>query len=201
MEVPVTQIFLARQPIFDITLVPVGYELLYRHDPTINAAYIYDRDEASSQILFNTFTTLGVQQVTGNLPAYVNLSRQILLTLDHQSFPKDQMIIEVLENVGYDDTLYDALLTLKKNGFTIALDDFVYSTNMDRFIDLSDIIKIDVLATPLEAMAPLVSHLQTKPLKLIAEKIETSHMLKICQKLEMHYFQGYYLGRPEMIKQ
>lgn len=194
-----TQIFLARQAIFNTTLVPIAYELLYRHDPSVDYAQIENADEATAQVLFNTFQALGLEKVTGNLPAYINLPRQTLLSLAPHKLPKDKVIIEVLENAQHDDALYQAISKLKQAGYTIALDDFIYTPKMDRFIELANIVKIDVLATPVDTIQPLITTLQKKSKHLIAEKIETHSMLITCQDLGMTYFQGYYLGRPEII--
>jgi c-di-GMP-related signal transduction protein len=41
-----------------------------------------------------------------------------------------------------------ACARLSKNGYTIALDDFVYQQKADPLLDIADIVKVDLRITP-----------------------------------------------------
>ena len=53
------KVFVARQPIFDRGLDVRGYELLFR-GANENVAIISDHDEATSTVVMNAFTEIGL---------------------------------------------------------------------------------------------------------------------------------------------
>lgn len=55
------------------------------------------------------------------------------------------MIVEVLENVTVTPKLMSTLGALKKEGFVIALDDYVFNPELEPLEAYADIIKIDIL--------------------------------------------------------
>ena len=57
-------LYIARQPIFDATRDVVGYELLFR-DGLANCFSGTDGNEATRQVLLNTFVLFGLTRLTG----------------------------------------------------------------------------------------------------------------------------------------
>ena len=119
---------LARQPIFDRDLNISAYELLFRSDMN-NQANFLDGDSATSQVMLNAFNELDIQEVVQHHPAYINFTRNLIL--NPPPFDRTRFVIEVLETVEVDDELIRHLQALKDNGYTIALDDFVYDPLWD----------------------------------------------------------------------
>src|SRR5690554_1030190 len=67
---------LARQPILDEQLKVVGYELLCRPMPEDSSKWQTQfGDEATSEVLISTFNDLGIEIVTGGLPAHINYTK------------------------------------------------------------------------------------------------------------------------------
>ncbi|WP_324768653.1 EAL and HDOD domain-containing protein [Pokkaliibacter plantistimulans] len=114
--------------------------------------------------------------------------------------PRDQVVLEVLENAGFDQLLFDALVLLKKDGYTLALDDFVYTPAKKPFVQLADIIKLDVLALGVEEVGRQIELLKPFGKRILAEKVETADELEQCKALGCHLFQGYFLSRPTLTK-
>jgi EAL and modified HD-GYP domain-containing signal transduction protein len=63
-----------------------------------------------------------------------------------------------------------------------------------------DIIKLDLRGFPGCKLIPEVNFLKTLPVKLVAEKVETTEQFNRCKDLGFHYFQGYVLSRPQVIE-
>ncbi len=96
--------------------------------------------------------------------------------------------------------MIERCLALKESGFTLALDDHQYSPDFAGLYAIVDIIKIDLLQTPLELLPDILESLRPYPCKLLAEKVESIEQFAACHALGFDYFQGYYFARPDIIK-
>lgn len=193
---PKENVLLARQPIYDRNLDIYAYELLFRSDSNEKISDI-GADNATSLVIFNTFSEIGIHNVVGEHRAFINFTRNLLI--NPPPFNNHQIVIEVLEDVEPDSEVINSLKNFKQQGFTIALDDFEYKEHLQSFVDLADIIKIDVMALTDEQIAEHVVQLKKPGIALLAEKIETQEMYNYCKKLGFDYFQGYFLSRPKVM--
>ena len=192
-------IYLARQPIFDRQLNLFGYELLFRPDisDTEESAMPFEGDQATSMVVFNALSEIGITNLVGNKKAFINFTRNHLINPPPTS--PETIVIEVLEDIEPDDEVLEAIQELKTRGYIIALDDFVYEDRFESFLELADIIKVDVLAANSETLECQVERLQKYKAKLLAEKVEDAAMFHRCQLLEFNYFQGYFLSKPNLV--
>src|SRR4051794_37447881 len=95
-------VFVARQPIFDPRLEVAGYELLFRGSNAIDHALISDHDEATSTVVINAFTELGLDTVVGTHGAWVNVSRDFIVRGMAHALPADRVVLELLEDQVVD---------------------------------------------------------------------------------------------------
>ncbi len=190
-------VLLARQPIYDTELGIYAYELLFRSDKN-EWGHEIGADTATSVVLFNTFSEIGIHNVVGEHRAFINFTRNLLL--DPPPFSNGEIVIEVLEDVTPDAEVIDSLKRFKQQGFTIALDDFEYHESLQPLVELADIIKIDVMALSEKQIAEHVTLLKVPGTALLAEKVETQEMYNFCKELGFDYFQGYFLSRPKIMK-
>ena len=114
--------YLARQPILNIDQQLVAYELLFR-DGEQNSFPNIDPNQATSNILTNNHLTLGVAQITGNLPAYINFHAETLIRHFPSFLDPKQVVLEILEDVEVSKELIKAVESLKSKGYQLALDD------------------------------------------------------------------------------
>jgi len=190
-------VLLARQPIYNTELGIYAYELLFRSDNNLRVEDV-DADEATSAVIFNTFSEIGIHNVVGEHLAFINFTRNLLL--EPPPFTSSEMVIEVLEDVTPDADVIRSIKNLKQQGFIIALDDFEYNESLQPLVDLADIIKIDVMALSEQQITEHVTQLKKSSVKLLAEKVETQDMYNFCKTLDFDYFQGYFLSRPKIMK-
>lgn len=188
-----TNILLARQPIYDTHLRVDAYELLFR-PPT---GWQWDGDIATSQLVVNAFAEIGIDRATDNKRAFINFTRKWLLS--PPPFDPHFVTIEILESVEPDEEVTRNVKQLKKSGFVIALDDFVFDPKWHDLLKLADIVKIDVLQHQGNALIELVQKLRRYPVKLLAEKVEDYSVFDQCKSLGFDFFQGYFLCRPQNI--
>ncbi|MBL4827456.1 MAG: HDOD domain-containing protein [Spongiibacteraceae bacterium] len=188
---------LARQPIYDAQLKIVAYELLFRGGEE-NRADFSDADSATSQVILNAFTELPVGDVLDGKPAYINFTRKLL----DSPPPIDcrQVVVEVLEDIQIDDDMLKAVACLKKVGYTIALDDYIFNPAHHQLLQMTDIVKLDVLKISLEEARKQIHLMSAYSLQFLAEKIETHTVFTECKKMGFSFFQGYFLAKPQIVR-
>ena len=115
--------YIARQPILNTKQQVVAYELLFR-DGKSNSFPDIDPNQATSNILTNNHLTLGLEQITGNLPAFINFHADALIFHFPSSLDPKNVVLEILEDVPVTDELVSACKALHQEGYQLALDDF-----------------------------------------------------------------------------
>lgn len=191
--------YVGRQAIFDRRLDVVGYELLYR-DSMENRAKFDDVSQASASTMLNAFLELGLDNLVGNVPAYVNMPADFLLGHYPIPLPPERTVIEVLEDVPVTPALIDSLRELRNGGFKIALDDFILTEETRPLLDVAHIIKVNMLGVSRDELAAQYATLKPTGAILLAEKISTHDELVFARNLGFYYFQGYFLEMPTVTK-
>jgi len=191
------EVFIARQPIFDAKQALYGYELLYRSSGE-NFFTEVDGDEASLSVIRNVLLVIGAEKISGGRKAFVNFTKNLLLSGAASFLPKEIGVVEILEDVGPDAELIKTLKSLRSQNYTLALDDFILRGNENHpFLNLVDIIKVDFRQTDELERAAIAERFPPQgKVKLLAEKTETQEEFR--QALEMGYsfFQGYFFCKP-----
>ncbi len=193
-----SDVFVGRQPIYNQRLEVVAYELLFRSGGT-NWADITDGEYATSQVVHDAFMEIGLDSLVGPKRAFINLTRDFILQDYTAVFPTDRVVLEVLEDIVVDAELIEAVRALSRQGYTIALDDFIFEEHLRPLVEIADIIKVDVLALDRTALRQNVARLSQYDVKLLAEKVETRDDLACCRELGFDYFQGYFLCEPDIM--
>jgi c-di-GMP phosphodiesterase len=191
----------ARQPILDRTGSLLGYELLFR-EPGSETAGVRDDRAATSTVILDGLFDVGLLDLVGESVAYVNVSREFLLSVRPLPLPAGRVVLELLEDQIVDDELLGVLHDLVAEGFTIALDDFRLTAQTERLIAYASIVKIDVLEHSDQSLEQLISRLRANypGLTLIAEKVETRAEWLRCHVLGFEAFQGYFFARPSRLQ-
>jgi len=192
-------LFLARQPIFDGKNRVVAYEILSR-DSYNNFYTRPDGDNATLEVIVNTFYSFGVKQVTGGKKAFINFTEELLNKEVATVLPPETLGIEILENIEPTPEVISACRNLKDKGYTLALDDFVFNDKYKELIELADIIKVDFIITPGIERKKIIERIGSTKIKFLAEKVETAMEYKQAKEYGYSYFQGYFFSNPEIIQ-
>lgn len=196
---PDAVIFVARQPIFTPRLDVYGYELLFRSGPE-NLFPGTDGTRASAELIVGSLITMGLQQLTGGQPAFINFTRDLLVNDYYTILPADRVVVELLEDAGTDEEVVSACRRLKRSGYKLALDDVHSLTHIEALIDVADIVKVDFRQTTVAERRELAHELSGRRVKLVAEKVETREEFLEALEMGFDYFQGYFLKRPTMVR-
>lgn len=193
------EVYVARQPIFSADQKIYGYELLFR-DGTSNFFSGIDGDTATSKVLSNSFFTIGIEKIAGNKLAFINFTQDLLIKQLPLFFPKERLVIEILEDVKPDEKVIESCREMAEKGYEIALDDFSYDDGLVPLIAMANIIKFDFRASSIEEMEEYFEKLKDHNVKFLAEKVETQEEFKKAVEMGFDYFQGYFFSKPEIIQ-
>jgi EAL and modified HD-GYP domain-containing signal transduction protein len=191
--------FIARQPILDRDQKVYAYELLFR-DSLDNSMPRIDGDAATGQLLKNSLLNIGLNEICNGRYAFINFTDNLLRQQLPLLLPREQVVVEILEDVAITNELITACQEIAKQGFTIALDDFVYREEYHPLLEIADIIKFDFRASSVDEIRIQIESIKKFKLRLLAEKVETKEDFETAIKLGFVLFQGYFFCRPEIIK-
>ncbi|MBK7642290.1 MAG: HDOD domain-containing protein [Planctomycetes bacterium] len=195
-----TGLLLARQPILDRTLRLRGYELLAR-DSSGSFPIEQPGHVTTCQVLVEALGEFGLERVVGALPAYINITAEFLTGEVPLPLPPDRVVLELLETIEVTDEILQGAKRLKREGFTLAIDDFTsMRPRYEELLRLVDIVKIDCLGMRTEQLETLVRSLRPYGVRLLAEKLETPESFRECEGLGFEFFQGYFFARPDMLR-
>ena len=185
---------LARQAIFDTHGRVFGYELLYR--ATSDATHASEGgDHAAANVLATATGAVGLEVLTGKKRAFINVTRNVLLS-GASLLPPKAVVIELLESVHVDRDVIETCRSLKQSGYAIALDDFVGGSEAEALLPFASFVKVDVLSTTPAERAALAARLLPRGLKLLAEKVESAEIAAASKAEGYGYFQGYFFLKP-----
>lgn len=177
----------------------MAYELLFRSGQTA-ASGVTDDLMATSTVIVNTISHIGIECVLDVHSGFINVSRDLLMSDVVELLPRERMVLELLETVEIDGDVITRCRQLKEKGFRLALDDFEYSPAYNALFPIVEIIKFDVMLSTREQIDRTLAHLRPwGHLKLLAEKVETEQEFEYFKKLGFDYYQGYFFAKPSIL--
>lgn len=194
-----SDVYLARQPIYNRELKLMGYELFYRHADVESAEFI-DGDVATSQLLLGILNEVDLSTVVGNQPAFINVARNFIIDGNLAALAGRQIVPEIVGDIAVDEPLLAVLRELRAQGMRFVLDDYVDREANQFLLQTADYAKIDMLTTSEEEVRRLAPLLKQQGVAVMAERLETQEQMELCQSLEFDYFQGYYFSQPKLLK-
>jgi c-di-GMP phosphodiesterase len=197
---PQTDVFVARQPIYNAAMAVTAFELLYRHSPSATRAQIVDARQATLEVISSAALEIGLDRLSGGQPVHINFPAELLADLPDLPLPPSLVVIEVLEDVKADPAIVAGIRTLRERGHRIALDDYSPQISDSRLLDLADIVKLEITHPSAQELAALASQLKARGLQLIAENVETPEHFEQGIALGFEGFQGYFLQHPQTFR-
>jgi len=186
--------YLARQPILDLHNSVAGYELLFRDGPAGFLTAI--NSDRASMTTMDSSLLLGAASLTGGKRAFINCTRELLVSGLVTLLPPDLTVLEILEDIEPDDEVLLSCRKLRAQGYSLAMDDFVGKNSGSPFLELVKYVKVDLRATTRDEQKALARELSRHGVTLIAEKVETHEDYDFVVNLGFSLFQGYYFCRP-----
>jgi c-di-GMP-related signal transduction protein len=191
---------IARQPITDAKGSIVAYELLNRSRGP-------NQHDTGSDIflLFNALNHAGNELAMGETLTFINRTHQSLADVPLEMVRPEKIVLEIDPVPGHQaqgiEKLLPTLKTLKAQGYKIAFDHTVIAPVYAAWQPLADYIKMDVLAIKPVQLERLMNAAKTRTTaRIIAEKIESQAQFDAMTAFGATLFQGYWVGRPDVVK-
>lgn len=187
--------FIARQPIFNDQLDVYGYELLFRLNSQSSQFGGVSSQGATAAVITGLYES-GIENIVEDKLAFINFDDIFIHSDALELIKPDQMVVEMLEKIKIDGSLMARLKTIKDQGYLIALDDFEEAVQSYPLMPLADIIKYDLMVTPLATIAADAAAALTQGKVLLAEKVETQAEFQQAKEMGFTLFQGYFFSKP-----
>mgnify|MGYP001035148940 CR=1 FL=1 len=188
--------YVAKQPILDRKNRTYGYELLFRSSEGQSEAAVVNADSATIEVMTCGFVgSQDGQDQTKRI--FINFTEKLLLEGAPRALPPSVTVIEILENINYSPEVFEELIKLKQEGYLVAVDDFSIDYQPSRFLDIADIIKVDVLSKSKDEITHLFNLVKNKNALKLAEKVDNQKGYSFMLELGFDLFQGFFFARPE----
>lgn len=191
-------VLVGRQPILDKRNQTVAYELLFRSGAE-NRFDGTDGNVASTAVIANSFLAIGCNRVLGSRLGFINFTRTLLVEGHASLLPKDRVVIEILEDIEPDAEVVEACRKLKDAGYSMALDDVGAADEQSPLHPFVEYAKLDWMALPPDARAPLCAYFRELGLRVLAEKVETKADFDSAVECGCELFQGFFFAKPEIL--
>jgi EAL and modified HD-GYP domain-containing signal transduction protein len=185
-------LYVARQPILDKAGTVYGYALLYRDLPEYEGER---EDHAGARVLTDAVLGLGLDTITGGKPAFLNLTRPLLLRLS-ALLPPSAAVFELQRDIPVNDETFETCRTLHESGYSLALDDFRAGAGASALLPFVKFVKVDAGTTSAAGLAGIARYLGSSPIKLVAEHVASEDAFTAARGAGYHLFQGPYFSNP-----
>ena len=189
---------LARQPILTKEEKVIGYELLFR-ESSEDDHFTSDAESATGSTI-ETLNIMGLDAVCDGRLAFINCTHQMLMREYFLLLPADKIVIEIQENVPADDATVAACQRLKKNNYSLALDNFGPNDPREPLVPYADYLKVDIRRFHVAQNAALGAKYASETCRLVAQKVETREQMLLATKVGFSLFQGYFFRHPERMR-
>ncbi len=190
-----------RQPILNRLEEVVAYELLFRSPRSLSSAFVSDATMASANVMINILSNFGISDVLGSHRGFINVEVDLLMSDSIDILPSEMIGLELLENIKITPDVVERCRMLKAKGCLLALDDHEYSQEYEVLYDgLIDVVKFDVIKTPLERLYEMTTRFKKYPVKMLAEKVDSRAVYLRSRGMGFELFQGYFFARPSLIQ-
>lgn len=190
-------VLVARQPIFDLQDRIWGYELLFRNPQS--GVMDGEGNAATSTVMLEGFELLR-PTLRSDQRFCINFTSLFLEEEIPSMLPPSICVIEIIEDTKPTETVLNGIASLKKQGYTIALDDYTGQPELEVFLPLTDIVKVEILNQSRENITRLARKLSKLPVLLLAEKVETLEIAAFCRSLGFSLFQGNFFSKAEIVR-
>lgn len=191
-------LFVARQPILDRQGRIHAYELLFRSG--FENLFRSDNPDASSRHTIGAGVMgFGLDALVGDALAFVNATRDVLLSDTIRLLPPERVVVEIVESVAVDDEVLAAVEALWDEGYRFALDDWEGPGDREALLRFAHVVKIDVLGADAARLDVLAAQGRSAGVPFLAERVESRSMYRDTMERGFTLFQGYYFCEPEIV--
>ena len=167
------KVFIARQPIFDLSEKVIGYQLLFQQNPDFAENKPPETLNTSAQLIANTFNKFGLHQVFANRLAFIPISTDALVSDFLDLLPPEKIVLDIHPSDISATELIDIVGKLRNKHFQISLSNFSFSEELQPLYEMASYVAYDVHAFPMESIMAEINHTRHLPLQHIARNLQS----------------------------
>lgn len=183
-----------RQPIADHRHAVVGYELLFDGESPSSGSDA----KATSALLVDAFGDIGLEVLAGRHPAWMSIARNFLMEIGPPPVRPDRAVLQIASYAAREDMLA-VLQQLGRSGYTLALNGYDGSGDVEALLGLCSIVKIDVDGRDDAALASIIATPKLHGALLVATGVASLQDFERCRALGFAYFQGDFFAKPRVV--
>ncbi|HYS66487.1 MAG TPA: EAL domain-containing protein [Paraburkholderia sp.] len=135
--------------------------------------------------------------LTGH-PAYVDVSRELLLDDVILRLPAERFMLELSPAIEVDEALVERIVQLHGRRYRFVLDEVTQpNETFAKLLPFADVVKIDVTRAAAALLPKLASVLKSAGKLLIASGVDTQTDFEAALELGFDRFQGYFFARAQ----
>jgi EAL and modified HD-GYP domain-containing signal transduction protein len=188
-----------RQALYDRSLNSVAYELFYRAPDGGEVDYEHG-DLATCSVVLSAFAELGLERVAGGKLVFLDVPHAIIQGDVPLPVPPGRVVLSVRDYEHSPSELLNAFKQRKREGFYLALDDFVSCEATAALVSLVDYVKLDVKRLGVKGVREQKRLLSGDRRRTIACGLDTAEDFSGCVSAGCDLFQGKFLFRPQLLK-
>ena len=190
---------LTRHAIFDREQKVYAYELAF--DTPFDAVYksTLKEDQKTSKVLTDSFFSLGLDKVTDGKRAFVQFSKNLLVSEFTKMFPKDAIAIQIPVDLKPDSRVVAACKDLKSEGYMIVLDDYAFQTDFMNILPFAYMVKVDAKKIGEYIRKTIVTKLQPRGIKCALKNVNDQQSYYKSFPMGYDYFQGSFFSKPSVV--
>lgn len=191
-------LFLGRQPIFDRELRVFGYEIR-SHLVQSQTEPVINDDLTTTHATLEKIFEVGLNTLVGGHWAFIRFTHRFFSGEFSLPFLSDRLILEIHDDNPFDEDFENALGTLEKRGYQIALDDSLSYETIANLVRDNWFVRINIGQLIRPEIGWIIAQFKNKNVKLLAENVQTLDDFEFCKRLGFEYFQGIFLRKPNLL--
>ena len=192
--------FLGRQPLLDRNGQIVAHDLLFRDSQWSTEAKFTDPLRATAQVLVSAFSNLGVENVLGSLPGFINADPHLEIAQFAEVLPPEQIVFDLPPVEKITDDMIERIEQVRHAGFRFCLDQYEYKDHRVALLPYVDFAKVDASKNESIKLKKIARDLDAHSVLKIATRVETAKCHRMIQQQGWDLAQGYYFARPETLE-
>lgn len=191
---------LARKPVLNLNQNVIAYEIIFKN--SYNNKINDDNIDITAEAINNDVEFIEQTNLSNGKKIFMNFTRDLLKNEIVSFLAKDNLGIEISEDIDYDANLISNIVKLKDEGALIILNDLNPYKPNTTLIKYADILKLDFNKFKEKEHTLIINLLKNKynkSLKFMAENINEHKQFDQAKECGYDYFQGIFFTKPEVM--
>lgn len=190
-----TDIFVARQPIFDRDRHVRAYDLLFRSGRLAGVGH--DQQASAVRMLNNTLLGFGLDALLSGHPGLLTIPHDVLLRGEMTALPPERIILHVVAPDDDDSAILSACWDARRAGFGIALSD-ESGIASDAMHAVATILNVDLRRVDPAGRLTLAKYRGVEGRQLVAKHVTSYAEFREAEAAGYDLFQGSFFCEPEL---